>query len=57
MLLVAWGIVKEEKGLGMSLGELLKNVNGVVDLLKKVVGCKPAFSVLPRLEDKTHLAG
>ena len=43
MLLVAWCIVKEEKGLHVSLGQVVENVNGVIYLGKQVAGFKPSI--------------
>ena len=50
-LLVARRIVEEKKGLCISLGQAVEDVNRMVDLGKQVAGCKPSVPVLARLED------
>ena len=49
-LLVARRIVEEKKGLCISLGQAVEDVNHVVDLGKQVAGCKPSVPVLARPE-------
>ncbi len=48
---MAWRIVKEEQALGPALGEAFKDVDGLIDLLQKIVGVEVPIAVFARLED------
>jgi len=48
---MAWCIVKEEQALGPALGEAFKDVDGLIDLLQKIVGIKVPIAVFSRLKD------
>ena len=57
MLLMAWSVVEYEKALGIALGKTLKNVDGLIDLSKKIVHTKVSIAILASLEDDPGFPG
>jgi hypothetical protein len=54
---MAWSVVEYEKALGIALGKTLKNVDGLIDLSKKIVRAKVSIAILASLEDDPGFPG
>ena len=54
---MAWSVVKYKKALGIALGKTLKNVNGLIDLSKKIIRTKVSITILVSLEDDLGFLG
>jgi len=55
-LLMAWHIIKAEYACCKPICSILKDIDRLINLLDKIVGCKVSISILPSLEDNMGLS-